>query len=79
MNRTYVLSKVKSKQEAIAEAEKLNLTDNPFLVFLVGNLYSDFDNKKALHQFETALDLAKTMANKNVIRKNMERLRSKTN
>lgn len=77
LNRTYALSKVKSKEEAITEAEKLNLTDNHFYYSLLGNLYSDFDNKKALQQFETALGLAKTFADKNIISKNIEQLSSK--
>ena len=77
LNRTYALSKVKSKEEAITEAEKLNLTDNHFYYSLLGNLYTDFDNKKALQQFETALVLAKTLADKNIISKNIEQLSSK--
>lgn len=77
LNRTYALSKVKSKEEAITEAEKLNLTDNHFYYSLLGNLYADFDNKKALQQFETALGLAKTLADKNIISKNIEQLSSK--
>ncbi|MEO8535242.1 MAG: hypothetical protein ABI441_15905 [Flavobacterium sp.] len=75
LNRTYALSKVTSKQEAISEAEKLHLTDNHFYYSLLGNLYTDFDNKKALEQFEMALALAKTVSDKNIIRKNMEQLR----
>jgi RNA polymerase sigma-70 factor (ECF subfamily) len=77
LNRTYALSKVKGKEEAIIEAEKLNLTDNHFYHSLLGNLYSDFDNKKALQQFETALGMAKTTSDKNIISKNMAQLSSK--
>lgn len=77
LNRTYALSKVKSKKEAIAEAEKLNLTDNHFYYSLLGNLYTDLDTKKALKQFETALCLAKTNADKNIISRNIEQLSSK--
>jgi RNA polymerase sigma factor (sigma-70 family) len=74
LNRTYALSKVKGKKEAIAEAEKLNLTDNHFYYSLLGNLYADYDKQKAIEAFITALDLAKTTADKNVIRKNIEQL-----
>jgi RNA polymerase sigma-70 factor (ECF subfamily) len=74
LNRTYALSKVKGKKEAIAEAEKLNLTDNHFYYSLLGNLYADYDKQKALEAFVTALDLAKTTSDKNVIRKNIEQL-----
>jgi len=78
LNRTYVLSKVKGKEEAIKEAEKLNLTDNHFYYSLLGNLYSEVDTKKSLQHFETALVLAKTTSDKNIISKNIEQLKWKT-
>ena len=74
LNRTYALSKVKGKTEAIEEAEKLNLTDNHFYYSLLGNLYSEIDSKKASQHFKTAFDLAKTAADKNIISKNMKQL-----
>lgn len=74
LNRTYALSKVKGKEEAIKEAEKLNLTDNHFYYSLLGNLYSEIDTKKALNHFETAMNLAKTSADKAIISKNMKQL-----
>lgn len=79
LNRTYALSKIKGKEEAIKEAEKLNLIDNHFYYSLLGNLYSGIDIKKALHHFETALGLAKTASDKNIISKNIEHLKLKTN
>jgi len=77
LNRTYALSKVKGKKEAIVEAEKLNLTDNHFYYSLLGNLYADFDKQKALEILLIALDLAKTVSDKNVIRKNIAHLNQK--
>ncbi|WP_134149367.1 RNA polymerase sigma factor [Flavobacterium sp. 270] len=74
LNRTYALSKVKGKKEAIVEAEKLNLKENHFYYSLLGNLYLDSDPKKALQNFEIALGLAKTAADKNVIFRNIEQL-----
>lgn len=71
LNRTYVLSKVIGKQGAIAEAEKLQLTENHFYYSLLGNLYSGYDNQKALQHFHTAFGLAKTNSDKNIINKNM--------
>lgn len=76
LNRTYALSKVKGKEEAIKEAEKLNLTDNHFYYSLLGNLYSKVDTKKALQHFETAFGLAKTASDKNIISKNIEQLKT---
>jgi predicted RNA polymerase sigma factor len=55
LNRTFALAKTNGKQEAIIEAEKLNLTQNPFYYSLLGNLYTDIDNKKAIQNFEKAL------------------------
>ena len=74
LNRTFALSKVNGKKEAIIEAEKLNLTDNHFYYSLLGNLYTDVDNKKAHQHFVTALGLAKTIADKNIINKNILQL-----
>ena len=77
LNRTYVLSKVIGKQGAIAEAEKLQLADNHFYYSLLGNLYSGYDNQKALQHFQTAFGLAKTNSDKNIINKNMLELSKK--
>lgn len=79
LNRTYALSKVIGKQGAIAEAEKLQLTDNHFYYSLLGNLYSGYDNQKALQHFQTAFGLAKTNSDKNIINKNMLELSKKLN
>ena len=74
LNRTYSLSKATSKEEAFIEAEKLHLTYNHFYYSLLGNLYTDVDNKKAHQYFETALGLAKTIADKDIIKKNIQQL-----
>ncbi len=47
LNRTFALSKANGKEEAIKEAEKLNLANNHFYFVLLGELYSGIDNKKA--------------------------------
>ncbi|MEJ7680087.1 MAG: hypothetical protein WKG06_19945 [Segetibacter sp.] len=52
LNRTYALSKANGKQEAITEAEKLNLTDNHFYFTLLGELYNDINNNKAKKIFK---------------------------
>jgi RNA polymerase sigma-70 factor (ECF subfamily) len=74
LNRTYALSKAKSKQEAITEAEKLNLPNNHFYFTLLGELYTDIDNKKANENFQKALELAKTQTDKQTIQKKIEKL-----
>ncbi|WP_243751683.1 RNA polymerase sigma factor [Niastella caeni] len=74
LNRTYALSKANGKQEAIIEAEKLNLSGNHFYFTLLGELYTGIDNGKARLHFEKALTLAKTITDKQVIQKKIERL-----
>ena len=69
LNRTFVLSKTNGKQEAIIEAEKLNLKDNQFYFALLGELYTDIDNKKAKQNFQKAFSLAKTQTDKQAIQK----------
>jgi RNA polymerase sigma-70 factor (ECF subfamily) len=79
LNRTYALAQVKGKETAIIEAEKLNLADNHFYFSLLGNLYTDIDNMKAIKNFEIALNLAMTSADKSTITKNLYDLKSKKN
>jgi RNA polymerase sigma factor (sigma-70 family) len=74
LNRTFALSKVNGKEDAITEAEKLNLTDNHFYWVLLGELYTGIDNSKAKQHFERAHSLAKTETDKRVIRNKIETL-----
>ena len=67
LNRTYALCKVAGKATAILEAEKLKLENNHFYFLLLGELYKDLDNKKALKHFQTAQALAKTQKEKSII------------
>jgi len=60
LNRTYALSKANSREEAIVEAEKLNLIENPFYFGLLGELWLDIDNNKSVENFKKALNLVKT-------------------
>jgi RNA polymerase sigma factor (sigma-70 family) len=74
LNRTYSLSKANSKQEAIAEAEKLNLVNNHFYFALLGELYTGIDDIQARENLEKALLLAKSIADKQTIQKKIEGL-----
>ncbi|KAA9038467.1 sigma-70 family RNA polymerase sigma factor [Ginsengibacter hankyongi] len=74
LNRTYALSKANGKQEAIAEAEKLKLTNNHFYFTLLGELYRDIDNNTAKENFQKALILAKTQTDKQTIQKKIDNL-----
>ena len=74
LNRTYALSKANSIEEAIAEAEKLQLNENHLYHTLLGELYKDKDVPKALAHFAAALKLAKTQEDKNLIQQKTQRL-----
>jgi len=74
LNRTYALSKANGKEEAILEAEKLNLLDNPFYFTLLGELYTAVDNKKAKLNFEKAIGLARTKTDQQTIQKKLNEL-----
>ena len=74
LNRTYALSKANGKQEAITEAEKLNLANNHFYFALLGELYTGIDNIKAKQNFQKALSIARTLTDKQTIQKKIENL-----
>ena len=74
LNRTYALSKANGKQEAIIEAEKLNLTGNHFYFTLLGELYAGIDNNKARQNFKKAISLAKTQTDKQTIQRKIDKL-----
>ncbi len=72
LNRTFALSKVKGKQIAITEAEKLRLENDHFYFVLLGELYTGVDDKKAKAYLQKALSLAKTETDQHTIRKRLE-------
>ncbi|WP_121808600.1 RNA polymerase sigma factor [Mucilaginibacter kameinonensis] len=79
LNRTFALAKTNGKPAAIAEAEKLNLNSNHFYYSLLGNLYIDVDNQKALRHYQTAMELATSANDKATMQKNIEQLRKTLN
>src|SRR5579871_2291884 len=74
LNRTFALSKANGKNEAIIEAEKLQLTGNHFYFTLLGELYTGIDTEKAKQNFEKAFALAKTKTDKHTIQKQLDNL-----
>lgn len=74
LNRTFALAKAYGKPEAITEAEKLKLTDNQLYFSLLGYLYSGIDNGKALKNYNAAIGLANSAAERTVLRKAIEKL-----
>ncbi len=74
LNRTFALSKVHGNQEAIWEAEKLQLTDNHYYFTLLGELYKSIDKEKSISNLEKAYSLARTQTDKQTIRMKMNEL-----
>ena len=74
LNRTYALAKANGIREGIAEAEKLQLTNNHFYFTLLGELYKSLDKEKAREYFLQALSLAKSQRDKDTIQSKIERL-----
>ena len=73
LNRVYALSRVRGKHAAIFEAEKLQLTRQPYYYRLLAELYEEEDNKKAFHFLEKAWELARTKTEKQQIREKMDK------
>ncbi len=71
LNRTYALSKARGVAEAIAEAEKLQLSDSHFYYVLLGELYSSVDRERSKAHYKTAYSLAKTQSEKRTIKKRL--------
>ncbi|HTH56654.1 MAG TPA: DUF6596 domain-containing protein [Cyclobacteriaceae bacterium] len=74
LNRTFALYKAhahlpndEGKRMAVIEAEKLQLTANHYYFTLLGQLYKGIDALKAKQNFQKALTLAKTDADKKTI------------
>jgi len=76
LNRTYALAKANGKQEAIVEAEKLNLVSNHFYFTLLGELYTGLDDNKARQNFQKAIAIAKTHTDRQTIQKKIDKLSS---
>ncbi len=74
LNRTFALSKARGKEEAIIEAEKLNLTGNHFYYALLGELYTGINNERAEEHFQRAHALAKTQTEKEIIQRKIDKL-----
>jgi RNA polymerase sigma factor (sigma-70 family) len=64
LNRTFALSKVHGKQIAIKEAEKLNLSNNPFYFSLLGELYAETNKNLAIENYKKAITLTKNQTEK---------------
>jgi RNA polymerase sigma-70 factor (ECF subfamily) len=71
LNRIYALYKVKGVNIALAEALKLPHTNSHFYYLLLGELYKDIDHAAAKQHLEKAYRLAKTLLEKQHIKKTL--------
>jgi RNA polymerase sigma factor (sigma-70 family) len=74
LNRTFALAKANGKKEAVIEAEKLKLTSNHLYYSLLGELYAGLDTTKAKENFQQALSMAKTINDRNLLKRKLEKL-----
>jgi RNA polymerase sigma-70 factor (ECF subfamily) len=75
LNRAFAISKLKGKEAAITEAEKLKLISNHFYNYLLGDLYTGIEDKKALEYYLAALNLATSTADKAIIAGRIQKLK----
>ncbi len=74
LNRVFAYYKVHGNENALAEAEALNMENDHFYWLLLGELYTGLDNEKAKRHFRRAAELAKTQTEKNIIREKAGKL-----
>jgi RNA polymerase sigma factor (sigma-70 family) len=67
LNRTFALYKANGAEVALLQAEKLKLENNHFYFILLGELYKSTDKNKARASFESALALAKTITEQQLV------------
>ncbi|WPU93708.1 sigma-70 family RNA polymerase sigma factor [Mucilaginibacter sabulilitoris] len=77
LNRTFAFAKVYGHEQAIAEAQKLNLAENNYYHELLGYLFASYSPGKAITHYEKAIQLTKSEAEKQTLQKEIRRLRSK--
>ncbi|THU40446.1 sigma-70 family RNA polymerase sigma factor [Niastella caeni] len=74
LNRIFALYKAKGKEAAIQEAEQLPHANNHFYYLLLGELYHNLNDQKALSYYKNAYDLAKTQTEKQSIQGKIDTL-----
>lgn len=77
LNRTYAVSRVHGKPEAIRQALKLGLEQNHFYHTLLGELYHDTDPTKSLKHLQEAHCLARSEHDRKLIQRKLNLVREK--
>ena len=68
------MARYMEKEKAIVEAEKLGLEDNHYYHELLGYLYTDIDNQKAIAHYQKAITLSKSPNERATLQKQIEQL-----
>jgi RNA polymerase sigma-70 factor (ECF subfamily) len=71
LNRTYALAKVRGKETAIQEAEKLGLSNNHFYHMLLSELHLSQDKVKSRYHLQQAYSLCKNETERKLIQKKL--------
>lgn len=74
LNRTFAFAKVYGNEQAIKEAEKLNLNHINHYHALLGYLYADTDVSKSIAHYGQAISLTTSTSEKKALGKEIERL-----
>ncbi|WP_232516173.1 RNA polymerase sigma factor [Chitinophaga caeni] len=75
LNRLFAYAKVYGAARTIPEAEQLQLTDIHYYHELLGYLYTEIDTFKAIEHYENAIQLTKSPVEREMILKELGRLR----
>lgn len=74
LNRTFALSKVKGKKEAIAEALKIDLSKNNLYHALLAELYRGVNPKNEIEHLKMAISLSKTKSEKDLLKQKLAKI-----
>lgn len=77
LNRTFAFAKVYGNEQALKEAEKLELNHINHYHALLGYLYADTDLNKSIAHYNQAIKLTKSASEKKTLGKEIERLNKK--
>jgi RNA polymerase sigma-70 factor (ECF subfamily) len=74
LNRTYALSRANGKDIALLEAKKINLKGNHLYHSLIGHLLEERNLKKAIEEYQIALELSKNQHDKYLLSEKIAKL-----
>lgn len=75
LNRIYALSKISGNKAAIEQAEKIELKNSHFYYILLAELYTALDKNKASENFQKAISLTKSEAERKLIKGKLDKLK----